>query len=335
VVSIFWLLGGIIFWRQGSTREGWFFSLALIVIPIALISDIDQVIANYPSAWTPLLLLVLIGVVIQLTFLYSFPNGSFYPRWTVFPLTLTILFLMVFLLEVNGIIAPTAFGMQVMPLVLIGLLLLPVGFQILRYRQVSTKLEKQQTKWGLLGIFTLVLAFPGWLFLFGGDVEIPAGEVRLIATMLGWPLINSMIMVLPLTIAMAILRYRLWDIDLIIRRTLQYSLLSGLLVLVYLGGVVVLQSLFTTVSGQESPAALVLSTLAIAALFNPLRRRIQDFIDRLFYRRKYDTEKALVEFVTAARSETDLEHLSARLTTTVQETLQPEKVNLWIRTKKS
>jgi hypothetical protein len=118
------------------------------------------------------------------------------------------------------------------------------------------------------------LAFPGWFFLFGDEFEFPAGEVRLLATMLGWPMIITMLMALLLTIAMAILRYRLWDIDVVIRRTLQYSLITGLLGLVYLGGVTVLQGVFTAVSGQESPAAVVLSTLGIAALFNPLRHRI-------------------------------------------------------------
>jgi hypothetical protein len=330
VVSIFLMLSGIIFWRQGATRAGWFFSLALVVIPLSMIADADNVAASIPAAEVPVVLLTLIGSAIFVIFMYTFPNGRFYPRWALVPLTITILTFMVFLLESTGTITLSISVMHV-ALTLTMLLLLGVGIQILRYRRVSTKLERQQTKWGLLGIFILVLGFPGWFFLFGGETEFPAGEVRLLATMLGWPVITTMIMALPLTIAMAILRYRLWDIDVIIRRTLQYSLVTGVLALVYLGGVTLLQGVFSAVSGQQSPAAVVLSTLAIAALFNPLRRRVQDFIDRRFYRRKYDAERALEEFAAAARQETDLEHLLNHLANTVQETVQPVETRVWLR----
>jgi hypothetical protein len=133
-----------------------------------------------------------------------------------------------------------------------------------------------------------------------------------------------------ISLAVAITRYRLFDIDIIIRRTLAYGLLTLLLGVVYLGGVTILQNLFISASGQSSTLSVVLSTLAIAALFNPLRRRIQDFIDRRFFRQKYDAERALAAFAAAARNETDLEQLSRRLTGAIQETLQPEQVSLWL-----
>jgi hypothetical protein len=134
-----------------------------------------------------------------------------------------------------------------------------------------------------------------------------------------------------LSLAIAITRYRLFDIDVIIRKTLVYSLLTGLLSLAYFGGVALLQALLAAVGGQLSAAVIVVTTLAIAALFNPLHRRIQDFIDRRFYRQKYDTEKALAQFTAAARSETDLDQLSNHLTNTVRQTLQPEQVSLWLK----
>jgi hypothetical protein len=136
---------------------------------------------------------------------------------------------------------------------------------------------------------------------------------------------------LPLSVALSILRYRLWDIDLLIRRTLVYGVLTALLALLYFGLVVLLEGVLRSLVGSSGQVATVISTLAIAALFNPLRRRIQDFIDRRFYRRKYDAEQALAAFAAAARNETDLEQLSRRLTSAIQETLQPEQVSLWIK----
>jgi hypothetical protein len=126
------------------------------------------------------------------------------------------------------------------------------------------------------------------------------------------------------------LKYRLYNIDLLINRTLVYGSLTAVLALVYFGSVVLFQELFVTLTGQESQLAVVASTLAIAALFNPLRRRIQGFIDRSFYRRKYDAAKTLAAFGTKLREETDLDTLSDDLVAVVEETMQPAHVSLWL-----
>jgi hypothetical protein len=136
----------------------------------------------------------------------------------------------------------------------------------------------------------------------------------------------------PLIIGVAVLRYHLWDIDIIIRKTLVYGALTAALALVFFGGVALLQQILGRISGIEnSPVAVVLSTLLIAALFSPLRRRIQDFIDRRFYRRQYDAERALAEFAATARSETDSEKLTNSMLEIVQATLQPERALVWMR----
>ena len=151
----------------------------------------------------------------------------------------------------------------------------------------------------------------------------------------GKPLISTNLgslsaLIIPISIAIAILRYRLFDIDVIIRRTTQYAIVTGLLVLVYFGSVIILQRVFTTLTGQTSTVAVVLSTLLIAALFFPIRRRVQDIIDRRFFRQKYDAEKVLNAFAATVRDETDLDELTAELTRVIQETMQPEFVSVWL-----
>jgi hypothetical protein len=141
------------------------------------------------------------------------------------------------------------------------------------------------------------------------------------------------VITLPAAIGIAILRYRLYDIDVVINRTLVYGLLTAILALVYLGGVATTQAIFRTLTGQEHQPQLVvvISTLVIAALFNPLRRRIQSFIDRRFYRKKYDARKALEIFSAKMRDETDLNALSDDLVGVVREAMQPAHVSLWLR----
>ena len=138
----------------------------------------------------------------------------------------------------------------------------------------------------------------------------------------------------PIAIGIAILRYSLYEIDTLINRTLVYGSLTAMLVALYFGGIVLLQRFFVLLTGEKSTLAVVASTLLIAALFNPLRRRIQSFIDRRFYRKKYDARKTLETFSTKLRDETDLNALSDDLVGVVRETMQPAHVSLWLRPEK-
>ncbi len=135
----------------------------------------------------------------------------------------------------------------------------------------------------------------------------------------------------PLSISVAVLRSHLFDIDVLINRTLVYGLLTATLIALYFGGIALLQRVFMALTGEKSTFVVVASTLMIAALFNPLRRRIQGFIDRLFYRHKYDAAKTIAAFSAKLRDETDLDALNAELVSVVQDTMQPAHVSLWLR----
>jgi hypothetical protein len=147
----------------------------------------------------------------------------------------------------------------------------------------------------------------------------------------GYVVMQVALIGMPISMGIAMMRYRLYEIDLIINRTLVYGSLTATLVALYFGGIVVLQRLFVLLTGQQSTLAVVASTLLIAALFSPLRRRIQRFIDRSFYRRKYDAAKTLETFSMKLRDETDLEALSDDLVAVVRETMQPAHVSLWLQ----
>ena len=185
--------------------------------------------------------------------------------------------------------------------------------------------ERQQIKWFAYAAAVLLSTFFLGLPLASVIAAIGLGWVAPIPLVIG-------ILAIPAAVGVAMLRYRLYDIDVVINRTLVYGSLTLMLALLYFGGVTATQALFTVLTGQEEQPqlAIVISTLVIAALFTPLRRRIQSFIDRSFYRRKYDARKTLEDFSAQLRNETDLDALSDDLVGVVRETMQPAHVSLWL-----
>jgi hypothetical protein len=205
-----------------------------------------------------------------------------------------------------------------------ALVLVAAASLLLRLRH-ARGLERQQIKW---------LAFAGAVAAIGGPLTYvggPAVMSMLWVQRVGLALIVVGFAGVPIAMSIAILKYRLYDIDILINRTLVYGTLTAILAALYLGVVVALQRVFVAFTGQESTLAVVASTLLIAALFNPMRRRLQGFVDRRFYRRKYDAAKTLEAFSAKLRDETDLDALSDDLVGVVRETMQPAHVSLWLR----
>ena len=319
--TVFSLTAALVWWRL-RTWFGWLTAMVLLVggsnvqshvVHTALISPVAQTIWEAGALIWPFFFL----------WLYLFPDGRAVPRrlrWAIGPLLAVFILLFVVAVfpgvltafHVSADLAPAQFG----SVLIVLLFFLILGAQVYRYLRVSGPIERDQTKWFIFGLVVAV-AFPLVAGLF---VTLPT-EVEVTA-----------FMAIPLGIGVGVLRYRLWDIDVVIRKTLIYTVLTVLLALVYFGSVVLLQRLFGALTGvAQSPLAVVASTLAIAALFTPLRRRIQDTIDRHFFRKKYDAQRVLAEFAVTARDETDLDALTAELASVVQATLQPERVSVWLR----
>jgi len=341
------ILGGLIASRRPSNPYGWVwlsFGLGLALQQFAALYA-SYALVEPGTLAAPLTISRVLGLGNQVSLalapflLLLFPTGRLPSRrWRpvawISALSGAIIVVLVFLFDnpdkVGGTIGIMAASVVFVIFATIAVSALSLLF---RYRRASG-VERQQLKWVA---FAAVLAA---LFLVGQQLIWLAG--LLIGYVLGGdlPSLNrslenlldvAFIVFFYSGVGIAILRYRLYDIDLLINRTLVYGALTVSLALVYFGGVISLQGLLRALTGQGSQLAIVASTLAIAALFNPLRRRIQDFIDRRFYRRKYDTAKTLEVFSVKLRDETDLEQLNSELITVVKETVQPEHVSLWLR----
>jgi hypothetical protein len=268
--------------------------------------------------------MLFVGLLVFLLLL--FPTGRLpSSRWRPFAwvsvatISVAVIWSSIISPDVRADAPPSPVQLSVMLLGLVAAASVVVG------RRGARGVERQQIKW---------LLYVGPIFFVASGLHI--GFYYFWLAEGSWGLWASYLLVIvgglsvPSAIGVAILRYRLYEIDLIVNRTLVYGSLTATLVALYFGAIVVLQRLFVLLTGQQSTLAVVASTLVIAALFTPLRRRIQSFIDRRFYRRKYDARKTLESFSAQLRNETDLEALSGDLVSVVRETMQPAHVTLWL-----
>jgi len=263
-------------------------------------------------------------------FFFLFPDGRFVPRWTRYVAAVLIVVTVPSVLFPDSVFGSDNWSGLFYLLNLSGWIFVGAVAQIHRYRRVSSPTERQQTKWVVFGFTVALAGFAGIVAL--GEFFPALAQTGSLADLLVANLGSRLFLLfIPLSIGIAILRYRLWDIDIVINRTLVYGSLTATLGMLYYLGVVLLQALLSGVIDQGSQLAATASTLAVVALFMPLRRRIQKFIDRRFFRTKYDAQKTLEAFGARVRDEVDLRKLSEALLEVVDETMKPSHVSLWLR----
>jgi signal transduction histidine kinase len=274
VVAVFTILALVMAWRMFPQPKGLLFSAVLVVLPTTAITSFDVVAGAFPAWWIPVQLLFILGLAASFYFFLVFPNGRPAPGGA---LVLPPLIIAAYLAD--------QFIESYHPyrwFVYLPLFLTVLVVVVYRYRRLFNRTERQQARWVVLGCSMFMAGMPVWAYTF--DLAQPApGREHLLVVMGGWTLTNFLTLGLPVSIFAAILRYRLWDIDLILRKTLVYGLLTAVLVVVYSGSVAFLQNLFAASTGQNSPIANVISTLIIAALFQPVRERLQRVVNRLFF----------------------------------------------------
>ena len=260
-------------------------------------------------------------------FALLFPNDRFEPKWTRWIIIPWALASIANLALPNDSTLGELFGIFYLFFVL-----LLVGIIAYLYRKVFSYVDRQKAKWVIyafvIGFSLFVSGIGITIALYGFESPVMSPEMYILQDFL---IVGVLDYLLPTSIAISILRYQLFDIDVIIRKTLVYTALTGLLALMYFGSVAVLQAIFSLLGSVQSPLVTVISTLVIAALFSPVRSHIQEWIDRRFYRRKYDAALALAGFAAFARNQTDLQALTQKLQAIVWTTMQPEHLSFWVK----
>jgi hypothetical protein len=314
-------VGLVLFWRRPADPTALVAAFAFVTFPIVLMNVTSALPAFW---WLPAEIVNWLGAGALALLLYLFPAGRFVPRWSRWLWAGTVIALG------GHIFWPSApLPLETAPLA--GLAVGVVAVQLYRYVRVSTPVERQQTKWVVIGVS---VALVGMLLATELTRTFPgpfSGHIQLYVIAFGAFYLSPLL--IPLSFAFAILRYRLWDIDTLINKALVYGLLTGLLGALYAGLIIGLESLAGLFGGMaaQNPVVLVIATLAIAALVLPLRRRIQSLIDRRFYRKRYDAEKTLAAFSARLGNEVDLKQIRELLIAVIHQTMQPAHISLWLR----
>jgi hypothetical protein len=332
VFQLVWFaVGVLIFCRRSDDRMALLTSLFLVTFGTVTVDPTaaNSLVSSQAAWWLPIRGVQVLGSVCVVLFFLLFPDGRFVPRWTRWLALAFIAHLLAAILFPN-LYSRSPFLAMGSQWVFMGFVVSLVWSQVHRYRRISSPAQRLQTRWVVFG--TTLATMGTFPFRVPLDFSLVGGDTPFVLLVLKAGFALSFLLV-PLSIGVAMVRSRLFDVDVLINRTLVYGSLSATLVALYFGAIVVLQRLFVVLTGQRSTLAVVASTLLIAALFTPFRRRLQSFIDRRFYHKKYDARKTLEGFSAKLRDETDLDAVSEDLVVAVRETVQPAHVSLWVRSR--
>jgi len=329
LVLVWVVVGIVIFWRKS---DDWMALLVAFVLVNWGLSTFAAAVTFSPGNGASQVAVQAVGFLLiasLILFFFLFPDGQFVPGWTCWLAIVSITLAGgAQFLPATSPLNPNNWPAPISSLSLLLLFLSIPGGQIYRYRRVANPVQREQIKWV---VFALTIVLIGMI----GDVvveDLLKLHLPVLLTQFLGPVIWNLVPVLiPISIGIAILRTRLYDIDIIIHRTLVYGTLTSILAVVYVSLVIGLQALLRGIISQDNSVAIVISTLAIAVLFQPLRQRIQQLIDRRFYRRKYNAAKIIEVFSATLRNEVDLDQLREDLVAVVEETMQPTCVSLWLR----
>jgi hypothetical protein len=323
---LYFAVAALVFWRVPGNRVAFLGAVFLLCWGATFSNPLYALAAAVPPVRLLSKLLAFTSFATLFAFFSVFPSGTFVPR----PMRYLLVAWSVIVGAVE--LGPEDAQVSDNPVLIVATLVALLGFflsliiaQIYRYWRVSTPVEREQTKWVVYGVTVAILGFVTMLVVGGFSYETATAGLIYHLGLFGATL------VIPLALLRAVLQSGLWSIDLIIRRTLTYALLTAALVVVYFMVVVVLQAVVAVATGEtRSTLVTVLSTLAIAALFTPLRRWAQAWIDRRFYRHKYDAARTLAAFGATVRDDVDLDALVGRLLGVVEDTMQPAEAWLWL-----
>jgi hypothetical protein len=307
-------------------------ALFLVTFGLATFSqgEVNQAALAYPVLDLPARFLTFAGDVLIMAFFLLFPGGRLVPRWILWPGLIFILVSMMDYLFPGTVLDRDRWVSWLSSGFFAFQLALLLYAQVYRYRRVSNAVQRYQTRWVVAGMAGAL----GGLLLVAVSFQLASFWKDPATRLLGDSLITLSMCLIPLSLRVAVTRYRLWDIDFIIRRTLLYTALTMILAGTYVGLVLVFQQIVIGLFGAGSELGIVLSTLVIVVLVQPLRRRLQEWIDSRFYRRKYDAQRMLAGFSSRAGNEVDPAQIAGDLLAVVEEALQPEHKALWLKTHK-